>query len=257
VGKRDSFIAQKSRQSGLTLLELLVAMTLTAVLLLGLVQLVTASGAAALLQENQAILQDRERFATRLLGNAIASAGFSPRPWDGSPDRPAVAPGTADRYTTHGDRLVLSSWSDRNCFDNLNPVRDAQGRPRFFLRETAFDLNGSRHLARSCRYGPGPADLVVQVRHEGLVPGVESFQLLFGLDADDDGNVERWVRAGGWAEEQHLIAIRAGLLLAGPDRVTSEATRSYRVLDSARNVPDDGRLRHHAELTFAIRGRRR
>ena len=49
--------ARNFRQSGLTLLELLVAMLLAAVLLLGLVQLVTVAGSATLLQDNQVTLR--------------------------------------------------------------------------------------------------------------------------------------------------------------------------------------------------------
>lgn len=246
----------KRSQRGLTLLELLVSMVITALLMLGLVQMVTASGAAALLQENQAILQDRERYAMRLLGEAIASAGYVPRPWDDSLPRAAIAPGTVDGLTAHGDRLVVHTWSDRNCFENLNPDLDAGGRPRFYLRETAFDLNSTGHLAQRCSYGPAPSNLVTQIRRQGLVPGVESFQLLFGQDEDADGNVERWLRAGEWANESHVTAVRLGLLLAGPDRVASGAAHTWEILDTARRTPGDGRLRRHTELSFAIRGRR-
>ncbi|MBT8050832.1 MAG: PilW family protein [Gammaproteobacteria bacterium] len=245
-----------SEQRGLTLMELLVAMAISAVLLLGLVKMFTALGSAARLQENQAILQDRERFAARFLNEAIASAGFSPQPWQSSPARRAVTPETTDHLTGSSDRLVVQTWSDRNCFDNLNPDRDGHDRPLYYLRITAFDLNGRKYLTRSCRYGPSPASLVLQVRRQGLLAGVESFQTLFGLDTDEDGNVERWVRGGGWSEEGNIRAVRIGLLLAGPDPVGEKTRRDFRVLDTLRTALPDGRLRRKTELTFAIRSRR-
>lgn len=241
--------------TGLTLLELLLAMSLTAILLLGLVQLVSAAGSAARLQDNQATLQDRARYATNLLSSTISEAGFSPEPWTTEFDSIAISPETEDGVSPHSDRLVVSTWSDRNCFGNINPDRDADGRPRFFLRKSAFDLNGSGHLARSCRYGPSAGRLTTQVRRQGLVPGVESFQCLFGLDSDHDGNVDKWVRAGHWPDETQIIGVRAALLLASPDAVASETGRTWPILDSDRRPRADGKLRELVELTLAIRSR--
>lgn len=243
-------------QGGLTLVELLVAMAISAALLLGLVKMVTASGSAARLQDNQALLLDRDRYASRILGDAIASAGFSPLPWQSGLDRRAVAAGTVDQLTGRSDRLVVQTWSDRNCFDNLNPVRGGDGRALFYLRVSAFDLNGSKYLTRSCRYGPAPDAMVLQVRRQGLLAGVESFQAMYGLDTDGDNNVDRWVRAGGWLDESRIRAVRIGLLLAGPDSVGEKFRRDYRVLDTVRTAPPDGRLRRQSDLTFSIRSRR-
>lgn len=240
---------------GLTLIELLVAMFLASILLLGLVQLLSAAGSAARLQDNQAALQDRARFAANLLAASAGQAGFSPQPWNADMHRVAVAPKTEDGVSAHGDRLVLSTWSDRNCFENANPDRDDDGKPRFYIRESTFDLNGSGHLARSCRYGPAPDRLVTQVRRQGMVPGVESFQCLFGLDSDGDGNVDQWVRAGQWPDEKQVIGIRAALLLAGPDEVAAAAGRTFSILDSKKTSRTDGKLRVPVELTLAIRSR--
>ena len=243
------------RQSGLGLLELLVAMALAAVLLLGLVQLITAAGSATRLQDNQAAMQDTIRYTGRLLANTVSRAGFTPQPWNRQFDLPAVAPGTSNGADSASDRLAVQDWSDLNCFENRNSATDSDGQPLFFVRETEFDLNGSGYLTRTCRYGPSRPELVTQVRRQGLVPGVESFQLLFGDDRDGDGNIDRWVRAGEWSDEGSVLGIRAGVLLAGPDAVTRPAARSFSILGA--NIPgdDDGKLRKAVEFTIALRGR--
>lgn len=239
----------------MSLVELLVAMVLTAILLLGLVQLVIAAGSATLLQDNQAQLEDSTRQAEAQLRRAVGQAGYRPEPWNTVFDGMAVAPGTADGVSAHSDRLVVRGWSDLNCFDNRNPDMDAEGKPRFYIRESTFEMNGSAHLTRSCRYGPSDAGMISQVRRQGLVPGVESFQLLFGEDSDSDGSVDRWVRAGQWSEESHVLGIRVALLLAGPDRVMDPLEQRFEVLDAYRNRGTDGRLRNVLELSMAIRGR--
>jgi Tfp pilus assembly protein PilW len=231
----------------------MIALLLAALLLLAIVQLVSAAGSATRLQENQAVLQDRMRHAERLLGRAIAEAGFSPRPWDPGFAVVGIADGTAAGVSPNGDRLVVRAWSDTNCFDNLNPVRDAAGRPRFYLRENRFDLTGSGQLARACRYGPSADSLVTQVRRQGLVPGVEALRLLFGLDLDGDDDAERWVAADGALQPQRLRAVRAGLVLASPDAVTEAEGRVLSVLGGTLVTPADGRLRQVLELTRAVR----
>ena len=240
---------------GMTLLELLLAVLLTSILLLGLVRFATAAGLSRQLQDSQARLQDQARSAFRLLGGVIGEAGFDPAPW--TADYPLDDPfaGSTDATAASGDRLVVRTWSDRNCFDNLNPVSGPNGRPAFFLRESAFDLSAAGQLTRSCRYGPSASALTTQVRRQGQIPGVDVFQLLFGLDGDGDGNVERWVRAGDWDDPRHVLGVRLGLLLRGADPVVEPQPVEYTVLDRRVTAPADGRLRLALEFTAAVRGR--
>ena len=241
---------------GFTLLELLLALALSLLLVLGLIQIVSAAGASARLQDNHGQLQESARIATGYLLTAIRQAGFSPRPWDDSFALPYLADDNFDRSTAAGDRLSLLSWSDRNCFDNLNPVRDEANRPRFYIRESTFDRNSGRNLAFRCRYGPSLEDLALEIRREGLIPGVESFQVLYGEDSDRDGNVNRWVRAGQWDDSARILGIRVGLLLASSDVVAEKSAQDYQVLDATLPKAADGKLRSVIEMAAAFRGSR-
>jgi len=240
---------------GFTLVELLIAAALAALLVLGAAQIVAASSAAAGLQRNSAQLDDHARFAIEVLGRAIREAGFRPEPWDEGWELETLGDETADDIAFASDRLALRTWSDRNCFDNLNPDRDSEGEPLFYLRESIFDLTGTRSLARLCRYGPGPAELTTQLPRQGWVPDVESFQLLFGEDADGDGNMERWVQAGQWQDARRVLGVRIGLLLASADAVAEPLAHRHEVLDTVRVSPADGRLRRALDLAVAIRSR--
>ncbi|MDT8321356.1 MAG: PilW family protein [Xanthomonadales bacterium] len=244
---------RRQADRGMTLVELMLALALSAILLTGLVQVVSGATGSARLQDEQAQLQENARYAIGLLSRHIRQAGFNPEPWN--PDRflGAFTAETADNVSAGGDRLALQSWSDRNCFENLNPVADAGGRPAFFLRRSVFDLNTSKNLAHSCSYGPSAAELTVQIRREGHLPGVESFQLLFGEDRDGDMQVDRWVRAGEWADEMAIRGVRVGMLLSGSAAVLEPETREYRILDTTRRAPADRRLRRAVEFTVASR----
>ena len=68
--------------SGMTLVELLVASALAALLILGLVTVVSATSAASLLQRNQAEIHDNARYALDFVARSVRQAGFRPQPWD-------------------------------------------------------------------------------------------------------------------------------------------------------------------------------
>jgi type IV pilus assembly protein PilW len=253
--KREALGAVPMHSSGFSLLELLLAAALGALLILGLVQIVAAASAAGSLQRNQAQIQDHARFAIGILSRTIREAGFRPEPWSDAYAEDALNERTLDGATPSGDRLAIRDWSDVNCFDNRNPDVDSEGHPLFYLRETVFDLTGDQSLTRLCRYGPSTTALTLQVPRQGLVPGVESFQLLFGEDADQDGSIERWVTAGQWSDPQRVLGVRLGLLLASEESVAEPVSQQHRVLDATVPSPADGKLRRVFEFAVAIRSR--
>jgi len=241
--------------TGLTLLELLLAMALAALLILGLAQIVAAASAAGSLQRNQAQIQDHARLAIGVLSKAIREAGYRPEPWDDDFSPMAFPSENLDGASAAGDRLVLRTWSDLNCFGNRNPSLDGEGNPRFYIRESLFDVTTAHDLARRCRYGPGPGEMTTQIRRQGLLPGVESFQVLYGEDGNGDGNIERWVTAGEWSDARRILGVRIGLLLASDDAVVEPEARQLQVLDATTTVPADGRLRGVFEFAASLRGR--
>jgi prepilin-type N-terminal cleavage/methylation domain-containing protein len=248
-------LAPGARGSGFTLLELLLAVALASLLTLGLVQIVTASSSAGRLQRNQAQIEDHARFAIAVLSRAIREAGYRPEPWNDAYSRAALSAGNANDVTASGDRLALRAWSDVNCFGVRNPESDDDGHPRFFIRESVFDLTATGSLARLCRYGPSEDQMVTQVQRQGLVPGVESFQLRYGEDADDDGNVDRWVAADHWQDPQRIKGMKLALLLASENAVTEPVRSLHRVLDVVVTSRPDGKLRRVIEFSVALRGR--
>lgn len=240
---------------GLALIELLIALALSALLLLGLVQIAAAASSSTQLQRNQAQVQENARLAYNTLSRAIHRTGYNPQPWSSSFPTLGIADSSLDNVSANGDRLVVRDWSDRNCFDNRNPVVDAAGSPRYFIREFAFDINTDRSLTRQCRYGPALDNLTTQVRRQGFINGVESFQVQFGLDVNQDGNIEVWVNAGGWLDPGSVLGIRAGLLHSSPDAVMEPVSKIHQVLDSTRLSVADGKLRRVSIFTAAIKGR--
>lgn len=248
-------VAERQRDDGMTLLELAITMALSAFLVLGLVQITSAASSSTRLQRNQGQMQEHARLAVNTLSDAIRQTGFTPEPWNELYPPLGLAEDTLDNVSANSDRLAIRSWSDLNCFNNRNPDEDSSGNPLFYIRESVFDLNSDNGLTVQCRYGPSLTELTTQVRRQGLIQRVESFQLLYGQDSDLDGSIEAWVKAGLWTDSRNILGVKIGLLLSSQDAVTEAVSKSYEVLDSTVSRPADGKLRHVVQFTAAIKGR--
>ncbi|NCF62966.1 MAG: hypothetical protein GWP58_08950 [Gammaproteobacteria bacterium] len=240
---------------GLTLIELILAMAISTLLVLGLIQIVSATTASVLLQENQAQVQERSRLALKTLTGAIQTSGFSPEPWEGKYSVTGLGEDSADNISKSSDRLALHTWTDLNCFNNRNPSQDSMGNSLFYFRESVFDLSTDNHLALLCRYGPSKTELTTQIRRQGLIPGIESFQVLYGQDSNQDGNIDSWVRAGQWSDASHILGVKIGLLVSSDDPVVESKNPVYRILETNVIKTADGRLRKIVQFATAFRGR--
>ena len=248
-------VASRQGDTGMTLLELVITMALAAFLVLGLIQIASAASSSTRLQRNQAQIQEHARLAANTLTGVIRQTGFTPEPWSEEYAPMGLTENSLDDVTTSSDRLSIRSWSDLNCFNNLNPDQDSSGNSLFYIREFAFDLNSDNGLTQQCRYGPSLSELTTQVRRQGFIQGVESFQVLYGQDSNGDGSIEAWVRAGQWSDPLHILGVRFGLLLVSQEAIIEAVSNNYAVLDSTVRKRADGKMRRVVVFTAAIKGR--
>lgn len=99
---------------------------------------------------------------------------------------------------------------------------------------------------------------------EELLEGVESMQILYGLDVDNDQIADRFEAANDIAvnEWPNVITVRLGLLMATDENVTAQVdTNTYNVAgtlisdSSAISHPADRKLRYVANTTINLRNR--
>jgi len=240
---------------GMSLLELLVAMLIGAILLVGLVQIVAAARSSFLLQEGMAEVQESGRFAIDSVAGVLRQAAFTAEPWQGAVDQVGLTSETRDAVSSKGDRLAMRTWSEHNCYGAANTATDASGHPMFYLMESILTLSSSGNLAYTCRYGPTAKQFVTQVLNQGLLENLEALQALYAEDLDNDGQADRWVRGGQWLDQSHISGLQIAVLVRSDQVVTDGASRSYTVLDKVINAPADGRLRRVFTYSQAFRGR--
>lgn len=237
---------------GFTLLELMVALVLAAVVLTALLHLVASLSRGLLVQQSLGQIQSQARYAEQQLARRAASAGFHPAPWHGAmPD-----PVTGSSEAADGSRLTLRQWSAKNCLGNDNPVVDGDGIPEVFVRVSEWRLTSDQRLVETCHYGPPGSPGTRQLNASTRIEQVEAFRVQFGEDLDNDKRTDRWVAAGAWFNPDQLLGLRFGLLLASPLRTGARHPGTLQLLGQDIPVPDDGRLRLAVVRTVAFEGRR-
>jgi len=221
------------KNAGFSLMEVMIGMFLSTLLMSGIVQLLSGSVSIYRLQLSQGQLEESGRYAREVLVSHITQAGYQPEPWQDLPELVAITTESVDGDDLPGDQLGLQRWSMKNCYGNENPVTDGEGKARFYLLQARFLVNSKHNLTITCRYGPDAANLQTQINNYGLVEDVESMQVLYAEDRDDNRVADSWVTGQAWQSESNIQSIKIALQLATAD----------------------GHLRKVSFLTSAIRGR--
>jgi len=236
---------------GMSLLELLIAMALSSLLTLVLVQMAMAARGSFRMQDNLAELQENARYFADLLTTHLVASAYHPQPWTHEATPIGLMADSVDGSSANSDKLVSRQWSEHNCFGTLNPDRDSSGQPRFYLKESILEMSND-NLVVSCRYGRSAAELSTQINRQGAIPQVEVFQALYATDSDADGQIDAWARAGQWGSPDQVRAVRLSILNRSRESLTTQQSRDFRVLDFNYTSPADGRLRRVVSYTVPL-----
>lgn len=92
-----------------------------------------------------------------------------------------------------------------------------------------------------------------------LVEGVEDFQLTYGVDSDDDGFPERFIKANAAGMDfKQIVAVKLGMLIASINDVKTTApttAKSYTLSDTTVTPAADKKLRFAYNTTVKIRNK--
>lgn len=239
------------RANGFTLIEVMLALALSALVLGAL--LVVVQGVNATLRNVQALdlLSSSARYLQSELSSITSLAGAADDPVQDDP----ISAVAGSRSGEDSDLLSLQTMSSRNCFENENPVRDPDGEPAWWLQRNEFEVRDGRRLVRSCYYGPPGGPAIRQLNAATLVEGVEHFRLRFAIDTSGDRRLDDWVHPGNWSEEASVIGVRVGIILATEQPVGAEHAWTLSLFGQPVPVPADGLARIATTLTLPIRSR--
>ena len=263
-----------------TLIELLVGITISAFLLLGVVTIFAGTKQTFLLQDGLTRVQEDGRVAVNLIAEQVRMAGHRKPVWN-NPARgyqPLTA-ASANGANGANDTLQVMYMDDLDCRGVQNANGDPEtGEPRALYKRVTFAVDNVGNLVWSCDYGNDPGSLTAQFTNQTIIDGVESFQVLYGIDTDfpPDFSINAWTTANEikpaatvCLQSQFLceadglindmasgvpVSLKVALLIASPGNTSTEAdTQTFNLLDVAIAAKNDNRLRKAYATTVTLR----
>ena len=215
------FITQ-TRQSGYTVVELLIASVLGLVLLAGIGQLFVGSNQTFRMQRQLADVQDSGRFAVWFLKEELERYGI--QVGAGEPPETLSTDFWVDGGDDENDEITVRyevAGAATDCAGNAVDDVDVDGDGNFEVENRYFVQDGQLQCEGN---GGGAA--------QPLVANVESFQILYGLDANNNGVADQYVTADAVTAPGLVMAVRFSLLIRGEEnRSIPSVSREFQVAD--------------------------
>lgn len=294
-------------QQGLTLVELLVTLVLAGLISIAAATLFSVATSSYRTVDAGQELQDNGRFALEVIGQAARLAGYQNYTQrNGSGDDNSRQMVTTSFPTVRGYNNAKTSATGTNDGDGVtdnggynnsdtlafrfhgsskldDPITAdgsmidclgfAQNYPAnaddvaLSLFSISVDASGEPALQCTSRGNPSAAVLVRQT--QPLIKGMESLQVMYGLDTTGDNIIDKWVSGQSVANWLQVSAVRVGFIIRGPvgslqaQSATASDNKLYPLGKEFTGTstetglvyvsPNDGRLRRAYSATYKLR----
>lgn len=223
----------RRRQSGLTLIELMTAMSIGIIVVLGTLMIFDSFSRAVRVQNAVAILADSGRYAIDRIVRDLRMAGYRSEAW--------IQPALADALVIENgsnapDTVTVRYEGDVDC------TGTATVGPDFIVTNQFSVVNGN-----------------LVCNGEVIALGVEDFQILLGEDTNGDGGTNRLVAPGtAGLDPSRISSIRVYLLLATPEERVQRFAQVFPFFQNTDESGqatsyDDGRRRLELGAVLAMR----
>tara|TARA_R110000822_G_scaffold41092_24_gene111583 strand:+ start:4369 stop:5169 length:801 start_codon:yes stop_codon:yes gene_type:complete len=258
----------KQSQLGLTLVELMIALLLGLILSLAAIQLLLTNQRTFALQDAVTGVNEDGQTVLRYIAADVRNAGrgsqiesftqavvlsLSAEDADGE----SVAFEAADGGNGGNDTLVVSYLGTAACqgADLTGGGANPEGE---IMVNRYFVADGSLWCSSLRQVGLGSSNYeILNPRQVELISGVESFQVLYGVDDDLDNaiGVTKFVTAADLAASDSVVAIRIALLLRSNNTSlpVPSGSQTFTVLDQEVESPDDRAIRRVFTTTAQVR----
>ncbi len=268
---------QLSKQRGLSIVELLVALVISMLLMTGVVQVFLSSKQTYASNEAASRLQENGRFALEFIAQSARHAGYvEAANSTAAPPNPIASPGAANCNTSQ----VCSVQGAGNASDTIGfalQPRIVDGARRDCLGNTLGGATAHRDLiinqfeiipgaddnpsalgCKSWNFTNGAGEWVAGPQALPLVEGIDALQIQYGIStAGDRNNVNQYVSAdrvtalNRWG---NVVAVRIAVLANSVEPVRPPVpARQYVLLDAPPILIDDGRARQVFTTTIKLR----
>ncbi|MBI3772289.1 MAG: PilW family protein [Gammaproteobacteria bacterium] len=232
----------RTRQAGLTLVEMMVAITISLILMAGVTQIFLSSKSSHTVQNGMVQLQENARFALDSLANDIQMAGFAVA--TAAPNRVTIARTLNNAAANAIAGITIAAGSD-TIEVNYQSATDCLGNGTGIggIATNLYFTDGTNLM---CSSNGGAAQVIAE--------GVEDMQILYGIDTNSDGIANQYVAANAGMTITQIVSVRIALLVNTVNSVGLSAAGTYSLLNETPVGPfNDNLLRQVYTRTIILR----
>ncbi len=237
----------RADQSGMTLVEIMIALLIGVFLLGGILQIFVSGKQTNRMQENLSRLQENGRFAIGFLSRDIRMAGFwgCMIPTSTEIDGTDGASGAPDSMTLRGAFERTDVW---NCGTPVVPAPTIScpklADPANIYTDTTSIItysivNNALRRTTNC----------ITTANADVVEGIENMQILYGVDTDPPTPQNKYGTPNYYVSANSLSAAD------WPKVVSIRITLTARTLEGNLIPTGDGRIRRNFTSTIVVRNR--
>ena len=252
--------ATRSTQQGFTLVEIMIAVTLSLFLISGLVQIYSSNKKSAFVQSELARMQENQRFAVDFLNREIRMAGYydQSQPTAINPvskfylggNSNIANPSTADGGSNNSDTITIQYESATDCLgnklDDTKPENlDANGNT---LAINTYSVNNETLYCQG-NSNPEPQPIAEDIANMQILYGENTDPIVIG----ETPTANRYVRKAD-ANMGNVVSVRIALLFKTGNPVKNkDDTRTYNLLDAPGITYTDKYRREVVTTTISLR----
>lgn len=273
----------QSKQTGLSLIELLIAMLIGLFLLAGIASSYVSSKSSSVKRDQASLLEDNGRLVLEIISKSIEHTGYNPK---GAPLYPFIL-NPADVVSDtcpDGSLNVVDTGIFKTTANDATVVGDSLG-VIFHGDGSVFSDCSGGALPMGCRLSPGPVppknddsnssriynsfyvdDATKTLQCAGsrngasqtIAEGIENIQFLYGVDTiGNDGLVDRYMNAADVAAPDQwnsVVSIQVAVLVRSLKWVKrTPESKTYSLLDAVVVSPNDRYQRAVFSTTVRLR----
>lgn len=232
VSTRRHYRAGRQRQSGLTIIELMISLVLGLVIISAVINVYVGSSRSSQFTEGLRTMQENGRYGVSALQRGIRLAGYSP----GTKIDPF------DFAAASEESIVVRSRQVTDCNGQSTVAAGGIAVNTYSIDETEWRI--------VCRGNSAAATDMP------LVDGVYGFRVLYGIDADGDRFSETYVPYDEDLDPLQVNSVRFALLVGSNGPIRSRSIAETHVLLDREYATNDPLSRRVFTTTVLLRNRR-